>query len=176
MRTSAGRGWRGRISSRRGWRGRTSAGRGWRGRTSFTPISGNQTGPATTRASPAQFADFRGAQALTQARLDQLIGNEDTLLPDGPSDTGAPFHVWSCWETPPEGFDALVARVAELTGGNPDSIRAEFLCGPDNPRRKTGTPWPLDKPRPEGHPLGPRLSRPGRFDVRQPKIIEDESP
>jgi hypothetical protein len=100
-------------------------------------------------------ADFRGAQALTQARLDQLIGNEDTLLPDGPSDTGAPFHVWCCWETPPVGFDALVARVAERTGGDPDSIRAEFLCGPDNPRRKTGTPWPLDEPRPEGHPLGP---------------------
>jgi hypothetical protein len=110
---------------------------------------------ASNRASPAQFADFRGAQALTQAQLDQLIGNEDTLLPDGPSDTGAPFHVWGCWETPPEGFDALVARVAERTGGDPDSIRAEFLCGPDNPRRKTGTPWPLDKPRPEGHPLGP---------------------
>ena len=34
-------------------------------------------------------------------------------------------------------------------------LRRQFLCGPDNPRVKTGTPWPLDAPRPEGHPLGP---------------------
>jgi hypothetical protein len=84
---------------------------------------------ASNRASPAQFADFRGAQALTQTQLDQLIGNEDTLLPAGPSDTGDPFHVWSCWETPPPDLDAIVATA--------------------------GTPWPLDAPRPEGHPLGP---------------------
>ena len=78
-------------------------------------ISGDQTGPAhQIRASPAQFADFRGAQGLTQDQLDQLIGNEHTLLPD----TGS-FTIPSCWKTPPDGFDALVERVAERSFAPP---------------------------------------------------------
>ncbi|MBP7242274.1 pentapeptide repeat-containing protein [Amaricoccus sp.] len=109
---------------------------------------------ASCRASPAQSADLRGAEGLTQDQLENLIGNEDTLLPD-PSETGKSFYVWSCWETPPKGFDALVERVARFTGVTEEKIRAAFLCGPGNPRHTTGKPWPLDQPRPEGHPLGP---------------------
>ena len=78
------RGWRGRPRGR-GWRGRTSAGRGWRGRTSAGAAGGADLryadsesiwAGASNRASPAQFADFRGAQDLTQAQLEDLIGNE----------------------------------------------------------------------------------------------------
>ncbi|MCB1372002.1 MAG: pentapeptide repeat-containing protein [Rhodobacteraceae bacterium] len=111
---------------------------------------------ASTRASPAQFADLRGVLGLTQAQLDNLIGNEGTLLPEGVSETGEPWHVWSCWETPPEGLDALVARTAEPVFADPEVLRADFLCSPDNPRRKTGTPLPLDAPYPPGHPLADR--------------------
>jgi hypothetical protein len=106
--------------------------------------------------SPAHFADLRGARSLTQAQLDQLIGNEETLLPLTPADTGDPFFIWSCWKTPPTGL-GVILLVAGPFASDVDraALRAEFLCGPGNPRRKTGTPWPLDKPRPEGHPLGP---------------------
>ena len=103
------------------------------------------------RASPAQFADFRGARELMQVRLEDLIGNESTLLPDGPSDAGEPWYVWSCWETPPPDLDRIVGPF--VTAARRADLRAEFLCSPDNPRRKTGTPLALDAPYPEGHPL-----------------------
>ena len=103
----------------------------------------------------AHFADLRGAQGLTQAQLDTMIGNAGTLLTFVP-DNVQPLYVWSCWETPPQGFDALVARVAGREGSDPEDVRAEFLCGPDNPHVKTGTPLALDAPYPPGHPLATR--------------------
>jgi len=112
---------------------------------------------ASNRASPAQFADLRGCRGLTQAQLDHFIGNAETLLPERVNENGEPWHVWSCWETPPEGFDALVARLAGPLADDAGraELRRAFLCGPGKPRAWTGTPWPLDRPRPEGHPLGP---------------------
>jgi uncharacterized protein YjbI with pentapeptide repeats len=104
---------------------------------------------------PAHFADFRGAQDLTQAQLDNLIGNEETLLPDGLSETGEPFHVWSCWVTPPPKLEAMLERAA-FTDNTRATLRAQWLCGPDNPRRPTGTPLALDATRPPGHPLDRR--------------------
>ncbi len=47
-------------------------------------------------------------------------------------------------------------RAAERGTDHRQAIRAEFLCGPDNPRRKTGTPLALDAPYPESHPLADR--------------------
>jgi hypothetical protein len=99
---------------------------------------------------PAQFADLRGAQ-LQPSMLEQMIGNSDTLLPEG-------LYIGSCWDTPPPDLDAIVATAA---GPGADdaaraALRAEFLCGPDNPRRKTGTPLALDAPYPDGHPLAGR--------------------
>ncbi|TPE51495.1 pentapeptide repeat-containing protein [Amaricoccus solimangrovi] len=110
---------------------------------------------ASIRASPAHFADLRGAQDVTQAQLDQFIGNAGTLLPEGNApDTGEPYHVWSCWETPPEGFDDLV-RYLYLS--NPfvseSELRAEFLCRQDNPARKLENGLPVSAPYPPGHPL-----------------------
>lgn len=72
------------------------------------------------------------------------------------SETGEPWHVWSCWEAPPEGLDALVARIADREFADPEALRADFLCSPDNPRRKTGTPLALDAPYPPDHPLADR--------------------
>ena len=118
-RTSAGRGWRGRTSRgaaggggpqrgaaggggpRRGAAGgggpqrgaagggepqRGAAGGGEPQNADFR--SSNWAG-ASNRASTAQFADFRGAQALTQAQLDELIGNAATLLPEVTPRTGS---------------------------------------------------------------------------------------
>jgi uncharacterized protein YjbI with pentapeptide repeats len=96
----------------------------------------------------AQFADFRGARDLTQAQLEDLIGNADTLVPDRPSDAGAPFYVWSCWQEPPPDLDRIIAA-GSLGDAGSAALRATFLCGPDNPRRKTGTPCPVDLPREE---------------------------
>jgi hypothetical protein len=112
-------------------------------------------------AAPAHFADFRGAegvaQALTQAHFDGLIGNQSTLLPSGTaSDTGEPFFVWSCWEKPPGNLDAIVNTVAGPSGTDPDRAALRSFFDPQNPRRKTGTPLPVDAPYPEGHPLAER--------------------
>ncbi len=103
---------------------------------------------ATIGPSPAHDADFRDAKLLSQAQLDLVIGNSKTLLPDGlDKDTKAPFYVWSCWETAPEGFDAMVKRIAarRFLIETEESLRKQFLCG-DAPRVKTGTPAPLDTP------------------------------
>lgn len=104
----------------------------------------------------AQFADFRASQTLTQALLENLIGNEGTLLPEGNApDTGEPWYIWTCWETPPPNFDAIIATVAGPLADDAAraALRAQFLCGPDNPRRKTGTQLAADAPYPPGHPL-----------------------
>ncbi len=85
-----------------------------------------------------------------------MVGSIDTLLPDALApDTGAPFFVWRCWETPPDGFEAIVATTAAATalGADPEAVRADLLC--PGPRARTGTPLAADAPRPEGHPLGP---------------------
>jgi len=82
------------------------------------------------------FADFRGAKGLTQAQLESLIGNSATILPDGPSKTGKPLYIWSCWEDPPPDFDRLLLNAMTMTLTDPKLLRGEFLCGPDNPRRE----------------------------------------
>lgn len=108
---------------------------------------------ASNRASPAHLADFRGAQDLTQGQLDELIGNAGTLLPDGKApDSGQPYYIWSCWETPPDGFDDLIRRIAEASFEGPNDLRAEFLCG-GSPRLKLETGLALDAPYPPNHPL-----------------------
>jgi uncharacterized protein YjbI with pentapeptide repeats len=114
-------------------------------------------------ASPAQFADFRTSQDLTQSQLGHVIGNEQTLLPNRPNGsgrrphdpTGDAYYVWSCWETPPDDLDAIIARAAGSFADDADreNLRREFLCGPGNPRRRTGTPLALDAPYPPGHPF-----------------------
>jgi uncharacterized protein YjbI with pentapeptide repeats len=107
--------------------------------------------------SPAQFADFRGAQGLTQAQLDHVIGDAGTLLPVHPApDTGKPYRVWTCWTEPPENLDALLEQTERSDEDARAALRAEWLCGPDNPRRPTGTPLALDAPYPDGHPLANR--------------------
>ncbi|WP_068110589.1 pentapeptide repeat-containing protein [Tropicimonas marinistellae] len=99
--------------------------------------------------SPAQFADFRGGQDLTQEMLDHVIGNEHTLLPADPPG----LHVWTCWAVPPEGFDAMVARAAGIaydsTGDlgfvTEDDLRAQWLCPSGTEPQPTGTPLGLDE-------------------------------
>ena len=112
----------------------------------------------SNQASPAHSADFRGAQGLKQVQLEALIGNEGTLLPEGNApDTGEPWYVWSCWETPPLGFDRLRKIVSRYTAYTPDTseeLRAQFLCGPGNPRVKTGTRLAPDAPLSRGASAG----------------------
>jgi hypothetical protein len=111
---------------------------------------------ALKRPALAWGADFRGAQELTQAQLDNVIGDDGTLLPEGNApDTGEPFHVWNCWETPAPELDQIIAAVGGRSA-DPAVLRVALLCRPDNPRRKAGTPLALDAPYPEGHPLADR--------------------
>jgi uncharacterized protein YjbI with pentapeptide repeats len=106
-------------------------------------------------ASPAHSADLRGAKNLTQAQIEDVIGDKDTLLPIGNApDTGAPYFIWSCWMTPPDGFDALVQRFIRTRFESAEHLRRTFLCSPGNPRRKLETGMAVDAPRPPGHPLG----------------------
>ncbi len=121
----------------------------------YADFRGSNWAGASARGSPAQFADFRGCQSLKQAQLHAFVGNDDTLLPDWPNENGEPYYVWSCWNTPPPEFEATLAR-APYVFVPLDQLRAEWLCGPSNPRRKVGTPLALDAPYPEGHPLAGR--------------------
>lgn len=105
-----------------------------------------------TRELLVQSADLRNVQGLTQAQLENAVGNEGTLLPDWPNESGEPFYVWSCWEAPPPAFEAILAAAVGESGEG-ERFRKEFLCSPENPRRKTGTPLALDAPYPKGHPL-----------------------
>ena len=114
--------------------------------------SANRVGAHT--GSPAQFADFRGAQGLTQAQLDQMIGNEMTLLPEDERTLTIP----SCWKEAPPFLDAKIANMPEVRLGlrSPEEVRAAFLCPPGEEPKRTGTRLPLDAPYPEGHPLADR--------------------
>lgn len=105
--------------------------------------------------SPVHSADLRTIHVPKQADLEGLIGNDDTLLPDGLNENGEHFYVWSCWETPPQGFDGLIERTSQVGLESADELRARYLCIPGNPRRKVGTPLALDAPYPDGHPLAP---------------------
>ncbi|MCL7938843.1 pentapeptide repeat-containing protein [Halomonas sp. ATCH28] len=99
-------------------------------------------------------ADLRGAQGLTQVQLDGVIGNADTLLPEG-TDTGEAYYIWNCWEQPPPNFQGTVATwggSVETDEGEHLLLREAALCG-NRPRERTGTPLAQDAPYPEGHPI-----------------------
>ena len=100
-------------------------------------------------------ADLRGAKGLTHAQLDRSVGDATTLLPY--SEGAEPLHVWSCTMDTIDVFNvSQVLPAREAWREEPfQSLWKRHFCGPDTPRVKTGTPWPLDAPRPEGHPLGP---------------------
>jgi hypothetical protein len=122
----------------------------WEARMEGADLRGAWMGGANLRG-----ADLRGARGLTQEQLANVIGDESTLLPDDP-----PLHVWTCLTDPPDRAD-LFLRTRRLPGrlffrqdhDARAALRAQWLCGPDNPRRETGTPLALDAPRPPGHPL-----------------------
>jgi len=111
-----------------------------------------------TRALVAYGADLRGASNLTQDQLDEMVGDEETLLPDGPApDTGKAYHVWTCWQQSPPDLDAIVELISipATTEMERVVLRLALVCGTMTLRSQTGTPLAIDKPRPPGHPLGP---------------------
>jgi len=59
-----------------------------------------------------------GCANLSQAQLEGAIGNERTVLPDG-------LTVLSCFATPPEDFEDMLAHVEEE---NRPKVRAQLLC------------------------------------------------
>ena len=100
---------------------------------------------ATIRYSLAHFTDLRDARGLTQAMLDNVIGDGDTLLPDTPApDTGRLFYVWSCWQAGnvPPSLDQMLKRNAIFE--SVEDLRNQWVCSDTNPRVKTGTPTALD--------------------------------
>lgn len=52
-------------------------------------------------------------------------------------------------------FDAILAAAAGpfADEAEREDLRRRFLCGLDNPRRRTGAPLSLGASYPEGHPL-----------------------
>jgi uncharacterized protein YjbI with pentapeptide repeats len=103
---------------------------------------------ATSTAALAHSSDFRGALNLTQSLLDAFIGNDTTLLPEG-------LHVWSCWEAPPIGFEALIETAIDPMLDSDfmrQSLRDESICNPENPRRPSGTQLSVEVRYPDGHP------------------------
>ncbi|MCO7244680.1 pentapeptide repeat-containing protein [Halomonas sp. Mc5H-6] len=104
-------------------------------------------------------ADLRNARHLTQAQLNGVIGNANTLLPNLPApDTGEPYHVWSCWEKEPPDFNRLVLITNETVywgdefTGLTSRLREELRCT-NGPRKRVGTPLAPNVPYPESYPL-----------------------
>lgn len=109
-------------------------------------------------ASLAYSADLRGVKGLTQAQLDQWIGDQHTLLPDGLApDTGEPYHIWNCWTAPPIGFETLMDSIGKHYGG-PTHLRAKVLCG-NNARQKLRNRRSLYALYPNDHPIAKRQPR-----------------
>ncbi len=104
--------------------------------------------------SPAHSTDFRGAKNLTQGQLETVIGDKHTLMPMADKGTDALF-VWSCWdgEKLPDNFQKIFAG-QRLRWETIEDTRAKYICPEGTSPQPTGTPWPLNKPRPAGHPLG----------------------
>ena len=108
------------------------------------------------RASRPILRIFAAPVGLTQAQLDQMIGDAGTLLPETLDDGTVP-SIPSCWATPPPLFEAMIdAHVATATRDCANKLRAEFLCPEGTDPARTGTPLALDAPYPEGHPLADR--------------------
>jgi uncharacterized protein YjbI with pentapeptide repeats len=103
-------------------------------------------------------ADLRGVEGLANEQLEFAIGNDSTLLPDYVDPvSGEPLRVYNCWGRAPSRFDEMLTAVPWITEADLQTLRSTWpLCGPDNPRRPTGTPLALDAPYPEGHPLANR--------------------
>jgi hypothetical protein len=120
---------------------------------SATDFRNSNWAGVSNRASPAQFADFRGAQDLFQGQLETVIGNSGTLLPDYPDANGQEYSVASCWDVPPPDFEDLLAKALRFGGSRADLLD-EWLCGREPPAR-VGTRLPVDAPYPPGHPLAP---------------------
>jgi len=93
---------------------------------------------ATFAASPAHSADFTDGRGLTQAQLEQLIGNEDTILPRD-AETGEQLHVRSCWAEAPPNLGELLRWYPD---GLQDEFRAEWLCDEGEEPQPVGTPAP----------------------------------
>ena len=86
-------------------------------------------------------ADLRGAQGLTQQQLDTAVGNRNTqftpprLITENPMAIQTPLDVASCWRSPPEDLNALLAN-PWLSEGDRSGIR-RFVCGSE-PATRTG--------------------------------------
>ena len=121
---------------------------------------------SATLSGVAPWADLRGAEGLTQAQLDGLIGNRATLIPDGLApETNRPFTIWSCWAEPPDYFEEILdALVGAKSFGNKydsiDEARSDMLCAFGRSPEPRGVPCALDlTPQecvdPEANPLHP---------------------
>lgn len=81
---------------------------------------------------------------LEQAQLEGAIGDEETRLP---RQAGESLYVWSCWETPPDGFETLMARIEKIPQllrpgeKSVEVLRDEWLCN-GRERLRTGSPAP----------------------------------
>ena len=96
-------------------------------------------------ATPAHFADFRGAEWLSQEQLERVIGNERTIVPPG-------LNVWTCWLKPPDNLDELADRAQQAIfdfEGQEFRTAAEFkrewLCPEGTEPQPTGTQLGLDE-------------------------------
>ncbi|MEL6679976.1 MAG: pentapeptide repeat-containing protein, partial [Pseudomonadota bacterium] len=106
---------------------------------------------ATLRGAAAQDTDLRFGIELTQPQLDQVLGNENTLLPDG-------LHVWTCWD--PEALPPTARGTAEQGArflfASAEDILADWTCGPGQVPEPTGVSCGI-----EGPERDPRCDRPG---------------
>jgi uncharacterized protein YjbI with pentapeptide repeats len=67
--------------------------------------------------------DLTGAKNLTQAQLDNVVGDDSTILPL--ARTGEQLFIRSCWESPPLGFEEMMTRLSEAYHTD---FRQQWIC------------------------------------------------
>lgn len=87
---------------------------------------------ATFHGAAARFATFT-CEGLTQAQLEGVIGNDDTVLPPG-------LSVESCWPADSPWLAAFIDAHGDRFFGGPARIREAFECAEGEAPRKIWGP------------------------------------
>lgn len=102
-------------------------------------------------------SNFSGSMYVSQKMFDNAIGSDNTILPID-YETQKRIHLWSCWKTPPQGFQRMVRILSSGDRFKAARLRDTLLCPPGVEPECRGTF--VDA---EGNVGAPGSACPGRY-------------